>query len=106
MQPLLPTYDPLAANTSVEEGTKLVVFIDDLDRVQPDKVVDVLAAVNLILTASGITAVIGMVIADFGQQPDSWVAASMCSRSTQPIECSAVCWHKCRGVVVCKMPNP
>jgi hypothetical protein len=37
------------------------VFIDDLDRVPPLKVVDVLEAVNVILTASQITTVLGAV---------------------------------------------
>lgn len=40
---------------------KLVVFIDDLDRAPPTKVVDIIQAVNLILAASGVSSVIGAV---------------------------------------------
>jgi hypothetical protein len=40
---------------------QLIMFIDDLDRVPPTKIVEVLEAVNQILTACGITSVIGAV---------------------------------------------
>ncbi|WIA32396.1 hypothetical protein OEZ86_003225 [Tetradesmus obliquus] len=56
---LLPAYNTLMTSAGAN-STKLVVFIDDLDRVQPSKIVEVLAAVNLVLTAAGITTVIGM----------------------------------------------
>lgn len=59
---LLPAYNTLMTSAGAN-STKLVVFIDDLDRVQPSKIVEVLAAVNLVLTAAGITTVIGMVSA-------------------------------------------
>lgn len=53
-----PCYSTPPPETDVP---KLVVFIDDLDRVPPNKVVNVLEAVNIILSASGVTSVIGAV---------------------------------------------
>jgi hypothetical protein len=40
---------------------KIVVFVDDLDRLQPEKVPAILEAINMVLTASGMITVIGMV---------------------------------------------
>jgi predicted KAP-like P-loop ATPase len=40
---------------------RILVFIDDLDRCRPSKVVEVLEAVNLVLGPSGVTVVVGMV---------------------------------------------
>jgi predicted KAP-like P-loop ATPase len=40
---------------------RILVFIDDLDRCRPSKVVEVLEAVNLVLGPSGFTVVVGMV---------------------------------------------
>jgi hypothetical protein len=42
-------------------GQHVVIFIDDLDRCKPDKVVEVLEAINIVLCRSGFGVVIGMV---------------------------------------------
>jgi hypothetical protein len=40
---------------------RIVVFIDDLDRCRPDKVVEVLEAINIVLTSCNFFVVVGMV---------------------------------------------
>jgi predicted KAP-like P-loop ATPase len=45
----------------LQQPLRIIVFIDDLDRCRPSKVVEVLEAVNLVLGPSGIMAVAGMV---------------------------------------------
>lgn len=40
---------------------RIVVFIDDLDRCKPTKVVEVLEAINMVLCSSGFSVVVGMV---------------------------------------------
>jgi hypothetical protein len=44
-----------------QQRLKIVVFIDDLDRCRPNKVVEVLEAINVVLGPSGFTVVAGMV---------------------------------------------
>jgi hypothetical protein len=44
-----------------QKRLRIVVFIDDLDRCRPSKVVEVLEAINVVLGPSGFTVVAGMV---------------------------------------------
>ncbi len=47
-------------NVSRSIGRELVIFIDDLDRCQPKKVVETLEAVNFLVTAGRCAVVMGM----------------------------------------------
>jgi hypothetical protein len=50
-----------AATSSWKQKLRVIVFIDDLDRCRPNKVVEVLEATNVVLRPSGFTVVAGMV---------------------------------------------
>jgi hypothetical protein len=56
---------------------RIIVFIDDLGRCKPSKVVEVLEAVNLVLGPSGFTVVAGMV--SWGQNSHAMVLKSLIS---------------------------
>ncbi|WIA39860.1 hypothetical protein OEZ86_013307 [Tetradesmus obliquus] len=50
-----------AAPEGVESSEpRIVVFIDDLDRCKPNKIIEVLEAINLVLAGSGFAVVVGM----------------------------------------------
>jgi hypothetical protein len=55
---------PEPPESKLPPGPRVVVFVDDLDRVEPKKVAHILEAVNLVLAASGFTVVLGMVSAE------------------------------------------
>ena len=44
-----------------DEQLQIVVFIDDLDRCKPNKIVEVLEAINIVLAGSNFSVVVGMV---------------------------------------------
>lgn len=53
-------FDALVADHVVARDSRLVVFIDDLDRCLPEKAVDVLEAIKLLMDAPGCVFVLGL----------------------------------------------
>jgi formylglycine-generating enzyme required for sulfatase activity/Cdc6-like AAA superfamily ATPase len=53
-------FEALVEEQVTEQGQKLVVFVDDLDRCLPEKAIDVLEAIKLFLDVSGCIFVLGL----------------------------------------------